>query len=276
MSLFENYTSTSGNYDLTRRPVGMEMILGALACGSRPLAEQTVLDAGCGTGNYLAAIAAKVSRVEGVELNGGMLEVARTKLSGHRGVQLSADSILELPQESGSCDGVMVNYVLHHLEQGTDTSFAATRRAIKECQRVLAPGGTLIVQTLSPTQYRNGYWYATLIPQTIDRALTRYIPLQLLEQSMGETGLQPGGRLVSLEEVLQSDAYLDPRGPTRKEWRDGDSSWALVEEEELAQMISEIERMLADGSMDAFLAEREERRRECGQATFVIGRKPLP
>ncbi len=276
MSRFENYTSTSENYDLTRRPAGMELILGALACGSRPLAEQIVLDAGCGTGNYVAALAGKVGRVECVELNPGMLAAARAKLSGHPGVRLHEGSILELPLESGSCDGIVVNFVLHHLEEGSDAGFAATRRAVAECHRVLAPGGALIVQTCSPAQYRQGYWYAALIPEAVDRALDRYIPLQLLEESMSEAGLHPGGRLVPLDEVLQGDAYLDPRGPLRREWRDGDSSWAIVEEAELASAIGEIERMLADDSMVGFLAEREERRRQHGQATFVIGKKPLP
>ena len=111
----------------------------------------------------------------------------------------------------------------------------------------------------SPAQYRQGHWYAALIREAIDRTLTRYIPLQLLEESMSEAGLHPDGRLVSLDEVLQGDAYFDPRGPMRPEWRDGDSVWAIVEEAELASAIGEIERMLADDSMDAFLAEREER-----------------
>ncbi len=145
MSQFENYTSTSENYDLTRRPAGLELLLGALACGSRPLAEQTVLDAGCGTGNYAAALAREVGRVECVELNAGMLEMARAKLAGHPGVRLRKGSIDDLPCESGSCDGVTVNFVLHHLEDGSDAGFAATRRAVAECGRVLAPGCTLIV-----------------------------------------------------------------------------------------------------------------------------------
>ena len=93
---------------------------------------------------------------------------------------------------------------------------------------------------------------------------------------MSASGLLPGGRLVALDEVLQGDAYLDPRGPMRREWRDGDSSWAVVEEQELARAIDELERMLGDDSISTFLAEREERRREQGQATFVIGRKPMP
>ncbi len=71
MSLFENYTNTSENYDQTRRPVGLELILGTLVCGSKPLADQTILDAGCGTGNYAVALAGKVGRLECVELNPG-------------------------------------------------------------------------------------------------------------------------------------------------------------------------------------------------------------
>jgi len=187
---------------------------------------------------------------------------------------LQQGSILELPIEDGSCDGVVVNYVLHHLEDGSDTGFATTRSAVAECCRVLAPGGTLIIQTCYPEQYRQGYWYSALIPAAIDRLIHRFIPLQLLEQGMSEAGLVPAGRLVSLDEVLQGETYLDPLGPTRQEWRDGDSSWALVEEGEMANVVSEIKRMLADSSMDEFLAGREALRRQHGQATFVIGRKP--
>lgn len=274
MSRFENYSSTSQNYDLTRRPIALELLLGPLACGAKPLAEQVVLDAGCGTGNYAAALAGKVGRLECVELNSGMLAAARAKLSDVSNVRLQEGSVTDLPLESGSCDGVVVNFVLHHLEEGSDPSFAATRSAIAECRRVLAPGGTLIVQTSSAAQYRQGYWYAALIPDVVDRALDRYIPLSLLEESMSAEGLQLGGRLVPLDAVLQGDGYLDPRGPLNKEWRDGDSSWALASESELESATQAVERMLADDSMDAFLAEREERRRENGQATFVIGRRP--
>ena len=274
MSQFENYTNTSQNYDLTRQPVGLELIFGALACGSRPLGEQTVLDGGCGTGNYLPALAGKVARVEGVELNPGMLGTAQKKMANYPQLRLQQGSILELPIEDNSCDGVVVNFVVHHLEDGSDASFTATRSAVAECHRVLAPGGTLVIQTCSADQYRQGYWYSALIPSAIDRLIRRYIPLDLLEQGMSDAGLKPGGRLVSLDAVLQGETYLDPLGPTRREWRDGDSSWALVEEGEMADLIAKIERMVADGSMDEFLAGRELLRRQRGQATFVIGRKP--
>ena len=45
--------------------------------------------------------------------------------------------------------------------------------------------------------------------------MERYMPLDLMEQGMSDVGLKPGGRLVSLDEVLQGDGYFDPLGPTR-------------------------------------------------------------
>jgi ubiquinone/menaquinone biosynthesis C-methylase UbiE len=275
MSQFENYTSTSQHYDLTRRPIGMQLILGALACGSRPLNQQTVLDAGCGTGNYVNVLASYVKRMEGVELNPGMLAEAQMKSSADDEIRLQQGSILELPLENESVDGVVVNFVLHHLDQGSSDGFPATRRAIAECARVLAPGGTLIVQTCSSEQYHHGYWYSALIPEAIDRADDRYIPLDQLEDAMSANGLKRGGRLVSLDEVLQGESYLDPSGPLQQEWRDGDSSWAFVDETKLASVTAKVEGMLEADTMDAFLAKREERRHQIGQATFVIGRKPM-
>ena len=52
MSKFEDYTKTSGSYDKTRLPAGVEIILGALAKQDSPFDQLTLLDAGCGTGNH--------------------------------------------------------------------------------------------------------------------------------------------------------------------------------------------------------------------------------
>ena len=70
---FENYQKTSRHYDLTRAPIGVDVVLGRFANGSRPLHEQIALDAGCGTGNYVAALRGKVAHVHGVEIDDGML-----------------------------------------------------------------------------------------------------------------------------------------------------------------------------------------------------------
>ena len=46
-----------------------------------PLNRTVILDAGCGTGNYSQAMLGYVGRIEAVDLNPGMLEVASRKLA---------------------------------------------------------------------------------------------------------------------------------------------------------------------------------------------------
>ena len=84
MSSYENYTQKSGNYDKTREPVGTEIIVGCFAHAPVPLDRMTVLDAGSGTGSYSQALLGYVGRIEAVDLNPGMLEVAARKLAGPR------------------------------------------------------------------------------------------------------------------------------------------------------------------------------------------------
>ena len=59
----ENYTAVSEDYDRTRVPIGIEIILGCLASGGCPLASLRVLDAGCGTGNYAAELRGYVGAI---------------------------------------------------------------------------------------------------------------------------------------------------------------------------------------------------------------------
>jgi len=68
MSTYENYHKTSQVYDKTRTAGGVDIILNAMEEGNLPLSEQVLLDAGCGTGLYSAALVNKVRRIEAVDL----------------------------------------------------------------------------------------------------------------------------------------------------------------------------------------------------------------
>ena len=70
------------------------------------------------------------------------------------------------------------------------------------------------------------------------------------------------------------ERYLDPAGPLSVAWRAGDSTWSLTTEEEFSHALDNVASRLADGSMAAFLEEREQRRAEVGQTTFLAARKP--
>jgi SAM-dependent methyltransferase len=138
MSSYEDYTSTSSNYDKTREPVGTEILVGCFAHAPVPLDRAVVLDAGCGTGSYSNALLRYVGRIEAVDLNEDMLEVASRKLAwaGDR-VSFHSSRIDELPFEDASLDGVMINQVLHHLPDEATEGFPVHRRVFREFARAL-------------------------------------------------------------------------------------------------------------------------------------------
>jgi len=270
---FTDYTRDSRSYDQTRVPAGVDLLVKALSAARAPLEQQTVLDAGCGTGNYVLPLLDHVRAVWGLELNPGMLAQARRKLEGVAGVRLESGSVLAMPFEDASVDSVALNFVIHHLPVGDGGELDGVAQAMRECERVLRPGGAVVIQTVSLAQFREGFWWAELIPDAVDRAWERYPALSQLSELLRGVGLEPGEEHLLLNEVLQGAAYLDPEGPLKAEFRAGDSTWSLTTVEELAQAQARVRDLIASGDMTAFLQRKEDARKTVGQATFVVGRK---
>lgn len=272
MSSYENYSVTSAHYDATREPIGVEIILGCLARGPRPLAEQVLLDAGCGTGSYTRALVEYVACVEAVDMNEGMLRVAGKKLEREAAagrVRLRRAGIEDLPLDDASVDAVMINQVLHHLPDDAAAGWPLTRRVIGEFARVLRPGGVLVVNFCAHEQLRRGWWFFPLIEPVAERMIARHVPLDSLEGLMAEAEFDPVGRFVPVDAVLQGKRYFDPRGPLDPAWRAGDSVWATLSAQELSQVESRLRDMDARGELEAFVADRDAERSHVGQTTFV-------
>jgi SAM-dependent methyltransferase len=108
-----------------------------------------VLDVGCGTGVLAREAAARVApsgRVTGLDLNEGMLAVARRlrpEIDWRRG------DALDLPFEDGEFDAVVSQFALMFFPDRT--------AALREMWRVLAPGGRLAVAVCAPIQETGGY-----------------------------------------------------------------------------------------------------------------------
>jgi cytosine/adenosine deaminase-related metal-dependent hydrolase/ubiquinone/menaquinone biosynthesis C-methylase UbiE len=100
-----------------------------------------VLDAGCGTGRWLSLFEPLRPRtLTGVDVSSEMLAVARSKLS--RTCDLKTGACEALPVEDESADVLLVSFVLSYV--GDLEAFAA------EADRVLRPGGTLLVSDMHP------------------------------------------------------------------------------------------------------------------------------
>ena len=91
-----------------------------------------VLDLGCGTGDFVVAVAARGACPIGVDLSAGMLREARRRLPAHT---LTRADALALPLRDASIDAVVSGFALRNL-----LSVAA---ALRESARVLRAGGRI-------------------------------------------------------------------------------------------------------------------------------------
>jgi ubiquinone/menaquinone biosynthesis C-methylase UbiE len=112
------------------------------------VAGRRILDVGCGAGPLLEALRDRGAIVTGVDPSTKILELARQRLGDSAALQ-QADLSYPLPFPDGAFDDVIVCLVLHYLQDWT--------APLAELQRVLAPGGRLIVAVNHPFVYKLAY-----------------------------------------------------------------------------------------------------------------------
>lgn len=280
MSNYANYSHDASRYDSTRIPVGMNALLEMLGRSETPLAEQHLLDAGCGTGNYLQALCPHVGTATGVEINPEMLAAAQRKL-GDR-AQLLRGNILALPLEDDQFDAVFCSQVVHHLNAGPDRNtdphkwetdgFPNLHQFAAEVFRVLRPGGQFVLNFSSPTQNRRTFWWVELIPAAVERVCCRVPDTEQMVEILQSAGLET--EPVTIErEVLQGEAYFDRNGPFDEHWRSGDSTWSLAADAELTAGLEMLREFQRSGRDVELLEQAEQAREELGQSLFLVGRK---
>jgi ubiquinone/menaquinone biosynthesis C-methylase UbiE len=275
MMEYEDYTATSQTYDNIRLPIGLDSLHKALLTsqkntGAQTLGEMSVLDVGCGTGNYIGAVKSKVGRSFGLEFNEGMLAQSKEKHSGDARVDLRHGSVLDMSCfADASFDTVFMTQVIHHLTPDMHG------QALSEMARVLKPGGTLWIQTQTPHQHMEGFWWTPLIPQAAAVLAARFPSLPLFQRQLSVAGMALTAVDVPAAPLVQLDAYLELEGPFSQIYRNADSTWSLASEQELEVGLAWWRGQIDAGTAADFVERREATRQQVGQTTCVTSVKPL-
>jgi ubiquinone/menaquinone biosynthesis C-methylase UbiE len=137
-----------------------------------------VLEIGCGTGNYILALAAATGcEGWGIDPSEGMLAQAGARSTA---VHFRPGSAERLDFQDGSFDLVYSVDVIHHVP---DPEYYT-----KEAYRVLASGGRLCTVTDSEWIIRHRQPLASYFPETIEVELARYPPIATLRALCEQAG----------------------------------------------------------------------------------------
>jgi len=154
------------------------------------------LDAGCGSSQIVGTLPAKSIAMD--------LQMRKLRYNKKYGKEYLNASVLELPLVNNSFPCVICSQVIEHIPRG---------KVLKELDRVLAPGGLLILGT---PDYSKWQWiftekmYKLLLPQAYaDEHITHYSYQELVDEFVTNRGY----KLESAHYILQGELILALRKP---------------------------------------------------------------
>jgi SAM-dependent methyltransferase len=278
MSCFTDYDAISKHYDKWRQPVGLAVITSAIIKADKKLGGAgglVVLDAGCGSGNYLVPLSKVpgVAKVVGLEVSDGMRKCAEVKAQTSEHILVKQGSILAPPFEPGSFDVCVVNQVLHHCDD-IGGSFPNGEVAIRGLQALLRPGGVLIINFMDPSQIEPVWYYELFKPQMEEYARLRLAPCAWFEETLDNAGFVDMTFDIVREPLFTKEEYLSLDGPESEDWRSGESAWAALSAAATEEALKTLRTMRSKGTLDPLLEAKEKLRQDIGLTTSLVAWKP--
>ena len=220
----EHFGALAARYDALRGDMAREVLEETVA--EAGLAGATVVDIGCGTGRTAQALTERYGcSVIGVDASTEMLAVARNRTADVRWLHGRAEA---LPLPDGIADSALFEISIHLMDPDA---------VLPEARRVAT---RLVVRTIDPT-YIDKFWLADLFPSWAAIDKRRFRPLAELEEAVRSAGYA-SQRSIRWPRTLR---YTRERALTLLRERYA-SSFALMDEEEIAAGITRAEATLPD------------------------------
>jgi ubiquinone/menaquinone biosynthesis C-methylase UbiE len=196
-----------------------------------------VLEAGCGTGYWVAALGDLAPRIYGLDFSHEMLRKARER---NRSGKLVRANACVLPFRDRSFDLIFCVNALHHFEHFEDF--------IIEARRVLRPGGMLVNFGMDPHHGRDSWCVYDYFPETRAIDLARYAS----SGAIMNAALRAGFDTVQCRTACRFAAnrvgrrvFEDPELERR-----GCSQMALLSDEQYAAGIARMKAVIAAAQVD--------------------------
>jgi ubiquinone/menaquinone biosynthesis C-methylase UbiE len=142
---FDRLSASYSESEYAQRHAGWDSFLLPLVLDAQPA---SVLDVGCGTGEFLERLIRKSdARAAGLDISAGMIREARSRLGSKGSVDLREGDAEALPWPDASFDAIICIASFHH--------YPNSAQALAEMHRVLTPHGTIfLADVFMPTPVR--------------------------------------------------------------------------------------------------------------------------
>lgn len=230
-----NYSKVSKVYDKNkaRTSFAKDNELEELLAGKE---EITVLDLGCGTGNWLFSQQSyfndKKIKWIGLDASEDMLNLAKEKAIEAEFIHSKAEN-MELKSKA---DLIVCNFAFHHFEDKT--------KALKNIFSVLNDKGILKYRNIEP-EFMKDWWVYKYCPETYYEDFQRFWPKDLLCYELGKAGFS---KISVKREYYESCKEIEVLYENYKR-RDA-SQLAMIGENEYQKGLKRIELELASGAKE--------------------------